>query len=263
MYRKQFDFSPQGRARVYLLTAVGTLICIAVSFAYDSYDWDTGLWHLGTRPFNNVVLPVILGVPFFYLLLSKMRQLAIAQHELVHLASTDELTSCLNRRAFTAIVEGYLKRMERQKLQPNGALMIADIDHFKNINDQFGHDVGDEALQLIARTIRDAVRDPDIVGRIGGEEFGVFLPAADEANTRAVGERIRQAVANADFRPRGQHWPLSISIGGALFDGRASFADLYRSADLRLYSAKHGGRNRTEIRQLHHNAPPLSAAAAS
>ncbi len=247
MSRNRLDFSPRGRARVYLFTVLGTLLCIVVAFAYDGYSWGTGEWHLGTRPLNNVIIPVILAMPFFFLLLSKMRELAIAHQELMSLASTDVLTSCLNRRAFTAMVDAYLEKAKHGGVPGEGALMIADIDHFKQINDRFGHDKGDEALRLVAHTMCEAVRAPDLVGRVGGEEFGVFVPGADAVRSTALGERIRLAVQGLDFRPAGRRYPISVSVGGALFGQGASFNDIYQIADRHLYAAKRNGRNRVCI----------------
>ena len=130
-----------------------------------------------------------------------------------------------------------------------GALLVIDVDHFKRINDSFGHDSGDEALKVIAETIRGAVRAVDLVGRIGGEEFGVFLPGTDPNRTLAVAERIRAAISAAEFSPTGSRVGLSVSVGGATFADQASFSELFRRADQRLYAAKLNGRNRVEITQ--------------
>ncbi|MBK8197254.1 MAG: GGDEF domain-containing protein [Acidobacteria bacterium] len=244
----KLDWSAQGRARVYALMAVGTLVCIGVAFAVDSYDVAAGGWRWGADPVNNVVIPLVLAPPFFFLLLDKMRQLAIAHKELMTVAATDSLTSLLNRRAFTELVDGYLKRVEESDRRGGGALLVIDVDHFKAVNDHFGHQKGDEALKLIAKTIRETVRDTDLVGRVGGEEFCVFMPGQAPDSAADVAERIRQAVARADFTPDGARHALSISVGGVAFDQPFAFSDLYRSADERLYAAKHNGRNRVEFR---------------
>ena len=245
--RMKVDWSARGRARVWALMALGTLVCVAVAFAVDSYDVATGGWRWGSDPINNFVIPVLLAPPFFFLLLDKMRQLAIAHNELMTVAATDGLTSLLNRRAFTELVDGYLKRVEESERQTSGALLVIDVDHFKVVNDRFGHQMGDEALKLIARTIREAVRDTDLVGRIGGEEFCVFMPGQAPENASALAERIRLAVTETEFAPGGSRHVLSISVGGVAFDQVFPFSDLYRSADERLYAAKHNGRNRVEF----------------
>lgn len=241
------DMSSRGKPRVYLLTAVGTLFCILAAFVIDGYSFETGAWRWGDNPLNNLVIPLVLAPPLLFFLLSKLRELSIAHSELMNVASTDPLTSCLNRRAFTALVDGYLERIEQKQGRAAGALLVLDVDHFKSVNDSFGHDLGDEALKLIADTIKTSVREIDLVGRLGGEEFAVFLPSVDAARTAAVADRICKAVRAAAFAPRGRAHQLSISVGGATFERRVTFADLYRVADERLYVAKKGGRNRVDI----------------
>lgn len=244
------DLSARGKTRVYAFTALGTLICIAVAFTVDSYSFASGSWRWGANPINNLIIPLILAPPFFLFLLSKLRELAIAHDELMKVASTDSLTSCLNRRAFTAVVDGYLQRVQGQTSRTGGALLVIDVDHFKAVNDSFGHDCGDEALKLIARTLQSAVRDIDLVGRIGGEEFSVFLPGLDPSLSEVVAERIRAAVDAADFAPGGRRHGLSVSVGGATFDRSTNFSILYKTADDRLYEAKRNGRNRVEMLHL-------------
>jgi diguanylate cyclase (GGDEF)-like protein len=205
----------------------------------------------------DLALPLALTAPALYLLLSKIRQLAIVQEQLSVFASTDSLTDLMNRRAFITCVETALAPSRRRDATTLGALLVLDADHFKVINDRFGHDVGDEALRLIAAAIRGALRDRDIVGRVGGEEFSVFLPGTDGAEAQRIAERIRQAVAAIDFRPAGERHPLTVSVGGAVFARRIAFQDLYRIADRRLYAAKDAGRDRVDLAPV-----PAYAAAA-
>jgi diguanylate cyclase (GGDEF)-like protein len=91
------------------------------------------------------------------------------------------------------------------------------------------------------------VRSGDLVGRLGGEEFGVFLPGANDVNAADVAERIRRAIAEAAFLPNGASCPLSVSVGGAVYEARIDFSDLFRVADQRLYQAKEAGRNRVQL----------------
>jgi len=240
------DFSAKGRARVYLFTALGTLFCIMAAFAIDSYSLETGTWAWGEQPINNLLIPLVLAPPFFYYLLSKLRELSIAHHELMTIASTDPLTSCLNRRAFTAMVEAYLDRVNQETLTA-GSLLVLDVDHFKKVNDVFGHEKGDEALKAIADTIKANVRDSDLVGRLGGEEFSVFLPGLDQSLSEVAADRLRAAVNAVNFNPGARPHKLSISIGGVSFKGKRKFEDLYRHADERLYAAKRAGRNRIDV----------------
>jgi len=148
----------------------------------------------------SIIMPILLGGPtMFYLSLGRQK-LKHANAQLQVLASTDWLTGCLNRRAFTDQVTAALASTGGA-MPPHGALLIIDADHFKTINDRYGHERGDEALQLIAAAIKRASRSGDIVGRLGGEEFGVFLARADAIETDAVAEHIRWSVAAIDFPP--------------------------------------------------------------
>ena len=124
---------------------------------------------------------------------------------------------------------------------------MIDADNFKAINDLFGHEAGDEALTIIARSIRAVLRAGDLVGRMGGEEFGVYLPGVDQRGAEAIAERIRRSVNLAVFAPDDRQRTLSVSIGGAVFEGPASFSALFRIADQRLYGAKQTGRNRVTV----------------
>jgi len=165
-------------------------------------------------------------------------QLAAAHRRLSEKARRDDMTGMLNRESFFAALEGSRRKADR------GALLIIDADHFKTINDSFGHLSGDEALLLIAAAIGRGVRPGDVLGRIGGEEFGAFLVGAGEQEAMRVAESIRCEVELIRFRPVEERTiPLTVSIGGTVCAAEATVAELMRSADRRLYEAKHGGRN--------------------
>ena len=122
------------------------------------------------------------------------------------------------------------------------------MDFFKSINDQYGHDKGDEALRAISGAIRDAVEPADLVARIGGEEFSVFIPHAGTAAALERSERIRRAIAATRFSPAGGAVvPLSASVGGVSFAGGVTFNDIYRAADQQMYQAKSHGRNQVFV----------------
>ena len=131
-----------------------------------------------------------------------------------------------------------------------GSLLVIDADHFKLINDNLGHQTGDEALKLIASSIKGSLRDADIVGRIGGEEFGVFLPGAEETDASQVAERIRSTISSAVFPEAGNRYNLTVSVGGVSFRRRASFDELFSTADSHLYRAKANGRNQVAMTSL-------------
>jgi diguanylate cyclase (GGDEF)-like protein len=189
-----------------------------------------------------LAMPTALGGPVLLFLQVRSAQLRDANRRLELLASTDWLTDCLNRRAFTSRVSSSLGQTDGYD-----TLLVIDADHFKTVNDRFGHERGDEVLQLIAGAIRDSVRDGDLVGRIGGEEFGVFLRDAGHDVASGAAERIRAAVNALFVTSEGMVQRLSVSIGGAVCAGDSGFSELFRIADRRLYEAKHGGRNRVEL----------------
>lgn len=165
-------------------------------------------------------------------------QLAATHRRLAEKASRDDMTGMLNRESFFAALDGSRRRSDR------GALLIIDADHFKKINDNFGHLTGDDALLEIAAAISRGVRSGDILGRIGGEEFGAFLIGATEAEAAVVAERVRREVEQVRFQPAGEaHVPLTVSIGGTVCSLGATVSELMRVADRCLYEAKNRGRN--------------------
>lgn len=165
-------------------------------------------------------------------------QLAAAHRRLAEKARHDDMTGMLNRESFFGVLERSRRKTD------SGALLIIDADHFKSINDRFGHLAGDEALLQIAGALRGGVRAGDVLGRIGGEEFGAFLVGANEHEAARVAERIRQQVEMIRFRVEGDRIvPLTVSIGGTICEPGATVSELMRSADRRLYEAKNRGRN--------------------
>ncbi len=226
-------------------TLFGTMACVLVSVTFNAVVFgDLGTAALQRAILSAVVLPILLGVPLFFYMSMRMRGLAISNLRLGLVARTDSLTACLNRGAFTAKVSALLAQRGRDAA---GALLMIDADNFKAINDVYGHDAGDEALTIIARSIRAVLRSGDLVGRMGGEEFGVYLPGCDQHGAQIIAERIRRSVNLAIFTPDGRQRSLSVSIGGAVFEGPAGFSELFRIADQRLYGAKQTGRNRTTV----------------
>ena len=223
-----------------LITAVSVVASVTVScLLLDTLSQGIN----GPGLVAAIVLPVILGGPMMFYMSLRHQQLNVANRRLDILASTDWLTDTLNRRAFTSNASALLEATSVHL----GTLLVIDADNFKSINDRFGHEAGDEALQLLARTIAASLRDTDLVGRLGGEEFGVFLADCDYDTATIAAERIRVAVACLDFAPGGVAHHLSVSIGGATAIDRSRFAELFRIADQQLYGAKSSGRNRVEL----------------
>jgi diguanylate cyclase (GGDEF)-like protein len=172
------------------------------------------------------------------LLAVRQRRTSVAMRSLAH---TDELTGLPNRR-------DVLTRLQQLLDRPAGAgcaVLLADLDHFKRINDEHGHLVGDEVLRAVATRLTESVREPVVVGRLGGEEFLVVLPDTELEAARQVAERIREQVAAIDTRRWFEGAPLTISLGVAAADaGGDSVSNMLRRADDALYDAKRAGRNR-------------------
>lgn len=166
-----------------------------------------------------------------------------------YLASIDWLTGILNRRA---LMSEALREQERRAENGGLGLMMIDLDHFKRINDSFGHTVGDEVLRRVAETLRLSCRGSDILGRYGGEEFLLLLPGADEQRIAKVGEKLRaavEAIPALEFADRSDYPDsMSISVGCAILRGEGESLDhAIARADQALYQAKNAGRNRVVI----------------
>jgi diguanylate cyclase (GGDEF)-like protein len=158
-------------------------------------------------------------------------------------ADTDALTSLPNRRAFERAWRAEIARHDRY-VQPL-ALILLDLDHFKQINDRWGHDAGDEVLRRVADTLRRAVRDVDLAARLGGEEFVILLPETTFAAASEAAERLRLAVESLQVHWLGQNIPVRVSIGVSACPSSVALpGELLKSADAALYEAKRGGRNR-------------------
>jgi diguanylate cyclase (GGDEF)-like protein len=166
--------------------------------------------------------------------------------QLVWLANTDPLTGLKNRRAFMETAEAQILQCRRYP-HPLAALLI-DIDHFKSINDRYGHHVGDQAIRRVTDTITNTLRDSDIIGRFGGEEFAVLMPHTDLPAALVAAERLRQAVAGMKIGLlEGGPLSMTISLGLAMHEPGVSLDTLLMRADMALYRAKSGSRNRVEV----------------
>jgi diguanylate cyclase (GGDEF)-like protein len=163
---------------------------------------------------------------------------------LEHLSMTDELTGLSNRRAFFLIGNEEIKKAQRYKTPLS--LMILDIDKFKNINDTFGHDAGDAALQCLARTLQSKSREVDVIARLGGEEFGILLPNTKASDAVVLAERFRSAIEGEEcLIPDGRSARITASFGVATYrDEIANLDMLLQKADVAMYQAKNEGRNR-------------------
>jgi two-component system, cell cycle response regulator len=162
-------------------------------------------------------------------------------------AATDGLTGLVNHRTFQERFSAMLTRAERHGFPV--ALLLTDIDHFKKINDNYGHPVGDDVLRRVAAIVKGCARKIDITARYGGEEFAIVLEATDREGAKQLAERVRQEVEAQTFEsPTKGPFKGTLSLGIALYpdDGRTK-PEIISKADQALYAAKHGGRNRAVV----------------
>jgi len=232
------------RARVVLLVMCSASALLLV--------WRNGQLWFDLNPPADIIQPAL--VNYFYVLLSGMQPLFLSigflllynetlQRELHLLARVDSLTGVKNRLALTESATRMLSQVNRGG-RPLGVLMI-DADHFKSVNDRFGHGGGDKVLLALVASIRATLRAGNVIGRIGGEEFVVLAPDTSLEQALVLAERIRGTVESTPLMVDGHLLQLTVSIGTAAAEpGEHDVAALLRRADAALYAAKHAGRNR-------------------
>jgi len=174
------------------------------------------------------------------------RQLKETYDRLTEMSTRDELTGLYNRRFFIESLERETSRALRYGTDLNVCML--DLDHFKKINDSYGHLSGDHVLSETARLLQQSIRKSDIPCRYGGEEFAIIFPQLDADNARTASEKLRNIVAEHTFNYDSYHMSLTLSIGIASVKGKTATAiQLIKEADRALYQAKNQGRNRTVI----------------
>ena len=175
-----------------------------------------------------------------------IREFDFAVQQLQQVADTDELTGLANRRSFLKHLSVEISRFKRFK--EDFSIAIMDIDHFKKVNDTYGHDVGDEVLKIVSKVVTSTLRNYDLVGRIGGEEFAILFPKTELSNAKLVCERIADAVRNAVISTPDGKISVTASFGLTSVSGDMSEATvILKKADIMLYQAKQAGRNRIEV----------------
>jgi diguanylate cyclase (GGDEF)-like protein len=209
------------------------------------FPGDPGVMTVGTAWVDLFVLETMLyAVGTAFIVLELAQEQALRLHK--DAAATDELTGVLNRRGVLQAAQQLIAGQAR-KGEAVAALMF-DLDHFKNINDRFGHGIGDKALHLFAATARASTRASDIVGRLGGEEFVALLPGT-LAEAKIVAERVRRAFEAAGATVAGHDLNATVSVGAACGEPGTDIVALLAAADAALYRAKASGRNRVELAQ--------------
>ena len=239
------------------------LLPIAVAAAYPiRRDWAT--WLIVAVAVAMVVLGAVLEpegesvnsmlvnrgvtVVVIFVIGLLMTRVTRSERQLFRIATTDPLTGILNRRHF-------LEQLGRERLRAmrygtTVSLLILDIDHFKRINDTYGHPVGDEAIKALAGTAGKCLRPTDLIARFGGEEFVVMLPHTDEAGAVMAAERIREAVGKIVVPAGTQDVRFTVSIGATTHARGVTVDQLLECVDKALYAAKNGGRNQVCVGRL-------------
>lgn len=222
-----------------LLTLVATLCAVAISQIFISVAGQGNRWlaTLISGACGLTITPVL-----SYLILTLVMHIEADRESMRRFATQDALTGLFNRRHFMEMVEREWSRARRY--QTMGAMLMLDLDHFKQVNDRFGHLCGDAVLVTVAEVMRETLRHPDVSGRFGGEEFIAFLPQTDELGGIDVAERLRQRIEATQIRCEGHVINVTVSVGvAAMRPERLKLDHLIRDADAAMYEAKAAGRN--------------------
>jgi diguanylate cyclase (GGDEF)-like protein len=231
--------SRHGRqARFFLVAWLPQVLLTVMRLGQILLALDQPRWLEYGLPFATAFCSIVVTIGLADLSLRARRERDVAHH----LADHDALTGLLNRRALVARLHEAVTQARPQH-QPL-ALIFLDLDHFKSVNDRYGHQTGDACLRAVAAAIADELRPTDSLGRYGGEEFVALLPGTTHEQAMAVGERIRRSIESLHVHARGNSLQTTISMGVASLTGPADTADdLIARADAALYRAKTQGRN--------------------
>ncbi|MBR8831796.1 MAG: Response regulator PleD [Chroococcopsis gigantea SAG 12.99] len=225
---------------IIFLTASNEKEYLLKAFEYGAVDYIT-------KPFNSKEL--LARIKTHIDLKNSRDQLQLAYNQLEKLAITDHLTGIFNRRAILTFAEEEFIRCSRYERR--FSLLMIDVDFFKSINDNYGHDIGDKVLIEVAETINNGTRKVDILGRFGGEEFVVLLPEAGLPEAVGVAEKIKESVSEIRLPALRDKNEITVSIGVASYEkSDHQLEEIIKRADRSLYYAKNQGRNRVVTSEM-------------
>jgi diguanylate cyclase len=222
---------------------------VSVAAAVAGWAWAGFIWPgFAFRPESTLseivaAAPVLIGTPVAVAMMTfrLSRRLAQQREELEELSRQDGLSRLYNRRYWEECV--YLEFDRHQRYGYSMSLLMIDIDHFKTINDRYGHQAGDHMISELADLLKGSIRKSDISGRYGGEEFGILLPATDLNGALVLAERLREVASELTVKPFDIKCTISVGVTQMEY-GLESYEELIRQADAALYQAKRAGRNR-------------------
>ena len=218
-----------------IVTAIATLAATGVvgglMAIIPGIHWIVWLWGVSIA----LLIPLLIAPPCAYFVLSILRLLQETIEKVDSQIRFDPLTGVLTRSHFLDSI---------RSREGSGILMIADADHFKKVNDSYGHAAGDEVLRRLAHTLEQTVGDDGFVGRLGGEEFGIFLPGRDQQQGIRAAARICNTMRQVQMLVEGRSMRITLSIGGTIHAATTTIGHSLKKADERLYEAKDAGRDR-------------------
>lgn len=221
------------------------IVLAGVEAIVVAYYWDFGYERLRFELTMSLFISAVVGIPVIGYVVNQNEKLRQLSERLAYLSSTDQMTGLLNRQTFLDRLELHLRGVGAGR--SGGVFAYVDADHFKRINDRFGHAVGDKVIQLLARHLRECTRAGDLCARLGGEEFGLFLAGASIDQAAVIADRLRCEVKASERKLGIPGVAISVSIGLAAHKPGGGAQATMQEADRSLYAAKNEGRNAVVI----------------
>lgn len=241
------------RTKILKLKRIQVVMIVAIVSVFMSIGLSFLIAYFMGSPFDEiqfvpaVLIPLIVSPFVSWYLIGLLFEIDRIEKTVSLLASIDDLTGLLNRRVFYSSSKSLHEYSKRKKL--DYCVLIVDLDFFKQINDNFGHAVGDEVLENFGKTCKELSRSSDLIGRIGGEEFGFFLPDTNLNQAKLFSKRLQKETRAAETTHQGTRIKYTISIGLSESKGEedTTMGEVLKQADNALYAAKAKGRNRTVV----------------